>query len=101
MWRWALAGFLIAFGVLAIFSVGLPFLLAGILVAALQTARGRTAGVAGGLALGIGAACVFLLVTGFAEAVPLVAVASLVWAAAGGALGFAADRLGRLRCTRA
>ena len=101
MWRWALAGFLIAFGVLAIFSVGLPFLMAGMLLTGLHAARGQTKRAVAGIAIGIGVACAFLVVTGFAAAVPLVAVASVVWAAAAGALGLAAGGLGRLGSSRA
>ena len=100
MVRWGLTGLLIAFGVLAIFSVGLPFLLAGVLMAVFAAARGDTNGAVPGLALGIGAACVFLLATGFGQAIGLVVAVSLGWSAAAVGVGLLAGRAGRLASRR-
>jgi hypothetical protein len=40
-WLWTLAGALVAFGFLAILSIGLPFLLAGLILTTLLAGRGQ------------------------------------------------------------
>ena len=96
MGRWALSGFLTAFGVLAILSVGLPFFLAGLILTAMHVARGRTAGAPAGLAAAGAAATAFLLVTGTAEAVSLVLAATAGWTAVAAAAGWLAGRARRI-----
>lgn len=89
---WALAGFLTAFGILAIFSIGLPLLIAGVVLTAVETARGRREAAPAGLVLGVGGACLFLIVSGFADAVPLVVGATAFWTGVALLAGWAAGR---------
>ncbi|MFN8112793.1 MAG: hypothetical protein U0R51_06290 [Solirubrobacterales bacterium] len=89
---WMLPSFLLVFGFIAQFSIGLPFFLAGILLFAYLYARGPAWPADLGLAagLGLGLLLFWLLPTDF-DPVPLVAIGVAL-------IGFSSALFWHLRC---
>ncbi len=79
---WALAGFLVVFGFIAMFTIGLPFLLAGVFVFVHLARRGPAWPADLGLLAGAGLVClVIALISAIAGD-----ISPTVWAAVGASL---------------
>jgi hypothetical protein len=80
---WAGVGFLLAFGVVAILSIGAPILLLGVLLLGILVGRGRRWPHSLGLLAGLGAVCLVIALLGAVAGPALWGVSGLALAAVG------------------